>query len=151
MHKTPKTVLARAFLFCCQIFHFTIHRGFFCFVTIFVLPWLFHFASAFLFCHDLFVFFSSCRRIFVLLQVLYFTVPFLFSRGFFILPWFLLYRGILYYRGFFVLLWLFYFAVTLMGYRRFETKQLYFNKCSQTNTYYTTTKEHFGKKNPGLY
>ena len=26
-----------------------------------------------------------------------------------------------------------------MGYRRFETKQLYFNKCSQTNTYYTTT------------
>ena len=113
LDKTPKTVLARAFLFCCQIF---ILLQLFCFAAAFFfrrgffnLPWLFCFAAAFLFCRGffnllwLFCFaaaFSFCRGfssfavaflvgcdIFILPWHFCFAVAFLFCCSFLVLPW----------------------------------------------------------------
>ena len=115
MDKIPKTVLARAFSFCRQIF---ILLQLFCFSVSFlfcrspfVLLWLFLFcrinfcfAVAFLFCHSFFV----------LLWLFYFAAAFLFCRDFFILPWLFLIC-----RGFSILPILFCFAVAILFCREF--------------------------------
>ena len=89
-----------------------------CFIRhgIFILPWLFYFAVAFLFCRNIFfspwlfyftVTFLVCRGIFVLPQLFCFAVAPLICRGFlsFAVPFFFC-------RGIFVLSWLFGFVVT---------------------------------------
>ena len=127
MDKIPKTVLARAFSFCRQIF---ILLQLFCFAvsflfcrSLFVLPWLFYFATAFLFYCGFFILprlfcfavtFLFCRGFSILPILFCFAVAILFCREFFILPWIFCVVVVFALPWLFVLPWLFCFVVAIL-------------------------------------
>ena len=109
-----------------------------CFIRhrIFIMPWLFYFAVAFLICRGFFVLpqqFLFCCGFFGLPWLFYFAVPFLFCRGFFGLPWLFGFAAAFSFchgsfnlpwifkfcGGLFGLPWLFYFAVPFLFFRSF--------------------------------
>ena len=88
-----------------------------CFIRhrIFIMPWLFYFAVAFLICRGFFVLphqFLLCRDFFIFPRHFCFAVTLLICRGFLRFALAFLVCG-----DFFILPWLFGFAVTLMGHR----------------------------------
>ena len=102
-------MLARAFLFCRQIFNFTA-RFVFC-RNFFALPCLFYFAATFSFCRGFFLF---CRSNFCFAVAFCFAAAFSFCRVFLNLLW-----GVLFCLDFFILPWHFYFAVVVLFCRDF--------------------------------